>query len=88
MSKKVQISKRLFLELVRYFCLEQKDNVDYDYITDELTKKLNNLVMHENYTAYKTAKTEEERKELKNKLIDSYLKLYLWNDKSKYDDFL
>lgn len=87
MSKKVQIPQKLFLELVRYFCLEQKDNVDYDYITDELTKKLNNLVIHQNYTAYKTAKTEEERKTAQSKLIDSYLNI-LYKDKSKYDDFL
>ena len=66
--KNVQISKDLFIKLVKYYHFEMYELEDE--IRDELEKKLNSLVMREYYTAYKTAPTDTEREEARKKYLD------------------
>ena len=63
--KKVQISRELFLNLIRYHFAEMYE-LEED-IKNELENKLNLMVMREYYTAYKTAPTEQEREEARKK---------------------
>lgn len=57
--KKVQISYELFLELVKYHLMEIDANSEK--IKEELTEKMDSLVLRELYSKYKTAPTEEEK---------------------------
>lgn len=57
--KKVQISYELFLELVKYYLMEIDANSEK--IKEELTEKMDSLVLRELYSKYKTAPTEEEK---------------------------
>lgn len=66
--KNVQISKELFVKLIKYHHFEM-----YGFegeIKNELEKKLNSIVMREHYTTYKTAPTEQEREEARKKYLD------------------
>ena len=66
--KNVQISKELFINLIKYHYFEM-----YEFeneIKNELEKKLNSIVMREHYTTYKTAPTEQEREEARKKYLD------------------
>lgn len=66
--KKVQISRDLFIKLIKYHHFDM-----YEYeedIKSELEEKLNLMVMREYYTTYKTAPTEQEREEARKKYLD------------------
>ena len=66
--KNVQISKELFVKLIKYHHFEM-----YEFegeIKNELEKKLNSILMREHYTTYKTAPTEQEREEARKKYLD------------------
>ena len=66
--KNVQISKELFVKLIKYHHFEM-----YEFeneIKNDLEKKLNSIVMREHYTAYKTAPTDQEREEARKKYLD------------------
>lgn len=66
--KKVQISRDLFIKLLKY---HHFDMYEYeDDIKSELEKKLNLMVMREYYTTYKTAPTDQEREEARKKYLD------------------
>ncbi len=66
--KKVQISRDLFIKLIKY---HHFDMYEYeDDIKSELEKKLNLMVMREYYTTYKTAPTDQEREEARKKYLD------------------
>lgn len=66
--KNIQISKDLFIKLIKY---HHFDMYEYeDEIKSELEKKLNLAAMREYYTAYKTAPTEQEREEARKKYLD------------------
>lgn len=66
--KKVQIPYELFLMLIKYFYCEMYEYEDS--IKKELEKKLNLLVMHDTYSKYRTAPTEQEREEARKKYLD------------------
>ena len=66
--KNVQISKELFVKLIKYHHFEMYEFEDE--IKNELEKKLNSIVMREHYTIYKTAPTEQEREEARKKYLD------------------
>lgn len=66
--KKVQISRDLFIKLIKY---HHFDMCEYeDDIKSEFEKKLNLMVMREYYTTYKTAPTEKEREKARKKYLD------------------
>ena len=64
----VQIPIHLFMELVKFFVIDLE--VDRQKISRELEDKLDALVMHEQYTKYKTARTDEERETARKKYLD------------------
>lgn len=66
--KNVQISKELFIKLIKYHHFEMYEFEDE--IKNDLEKKLNSIVMREHYTTYKTAPTEQEREEARKKYLD------------------
>ena len=66
--KNVQISKELFVKLIKYHHFEMYEFEDE--IKNDLEKKLNSIVMREHYTTYKTAPTEQEREEARKKYLD------------------
>ena len=66
--KKVQISKELFFNLIRFHFAEAYE-VEED-IKNELQQKLDSMVMREYYTKYKTAPTEQECEEAHKKYLD------------------
>lgn len=66
--KNIQISKDLFIKLIKYHHFDMYEFEDE--IKSELEKKLNLAAMREYYTAYKTAPTEQERAEARKKYLD------------------
>lgn len=65
---RIQISQELFIDLIRYFVLE-----DYNYfenIKKALEKKTDSMLKREYYTKYKTAPSEKEREEARQKYLD------------------
>lgn len=70
MSKNVQISRDLFLDLVRYFCLDDTSKTRSEAIRDAVETKLDKLVKHELYSTSKTALTEEERETARQQYLD------------------
>lgn len=70
MAKNVQIPLELFLELVRYFVLEDTTEERYKAISDALSTKFDKMVNHELYSAYKTAETPAEREKARQQYLD------------------
>lgn len=70
MSKNVQISSETFFKLVRYFYLENHEKELYESITKDIEHKIDSIVKHELYTQYKTANTEQEREQARQKYLD------------------
>lgn len=66
--KNIQISKDLFIKLIKYHHFDMYEFEDE--IKSELEKKLNLAAMREYYTTYKTAPTEQERAEARKKYLD------------------
>ena len=69
MQKNVQISNELFMDLIRYHLLDFTENGAE--IRKGLERKLNAMSDRELYKKYKTAETEEEREEARQKYLDS-----------------
>ena len=67
MRKNILMPEEMFVKLVKYFLME--DVALEKEISIFLRKKLDQLVMHDLYSKYKTGASEEERK----KAIDKYL---------------
>ena len=61
MSKQVQIPQELFLDLVRYFCLDDTSTGRYKAILNGLEAKIDKLARHEAYSASKTSENASER---------------------------
>ena len=66
--KNIQISKDLFLNLLRFHFAEIHE-VEGD-IKNELQQKWNSILLREYYTIYKTAPTEQEREEARKKYLE------------------
>ena len=58
--KQIQIPEQLFMELVKFHLLDMEENLPS--IKQGLEAKLDALVMRDLYSKYKTAPTEEERR--------------------------
>ena len=68
--KQVQISEELFLDIFRYFHLEEPEEQLYRKIKLQLNEKLNKIVKRNLYTEYKTADTNEEKEPARQKYLD------------------
>ena len=71
MSKSVQISKELFLDLIRAHLFEQSDPAADARIKAGLSQKLDSLVLRELYSEYHNANlTDEEREAARQRYLD------------------
>ena len=66
--KKVEISQELFIDLIKYHCIE--DNPKNEKICQALEEKMDRLVRRELYTRSLTAPTEEEREAARKEYLD------------------
>lgn len=66
--KNVQISQELFMQLLRFHLMEDVDCETE--IKQGLEKKLDKMVMRDLYGKFKTAPTEEERKQARIEYLD------------------
>lgn len=75
-QKSVTIKETLFMDLVKYFLV----NVREDGIRFELQEKLDALVKRELYTKYKTAKSSAEREAARQEYLEKVgiLKDFRW----------
>lgn len=67
-QKSVTIKETLFMDLVKYFLVNVRE--DEDRIRLELQKKLDVLVKRELYTKYKTAKSATEREVARQEYLE------------------
>lgn len=68
--KNVQIPQELFLQLVRYFCLDDTSPELYNSLKSDLEAKLDKLARHEAYTAYKTSESPETAEQARQRYLD------------------
>ena len=66
--KNVQISQKLFMQLLRFHLMEDVDCETE--IKRELEKKLDKMVMRDLFGKSKTAPTEEEREQARKEYLD------------------
>ena len=66
--RNVQISEELFVNIVKYFLLEQKESLPD--ICRGLEQKMDALVSRELYTKYKTAPSEADREKARREYLD------------------
>lgn len=65
----IQISEALFVDLVKFHLFGVQDNAES--IKRALEGKLDAIVARQNYTAYKTAPTAEEREKARQQYLDA-----------------
>lgn len=65
---KIQISEELFVDIVKYFLLEQEERLPE--IRRGLEQRLDALAMRELYTKYKTAPSEVDREKARREYLD------------------
>ena len=65
---KIQISEELFVDIVKYFLLEQEERLPE--IRRGLEQKLDALAMRELYTTYKTAPSEADREKARREYLE------------------
>jgi hypothetical protein len=66
--RNIQISEELFVDIVKYFLLEQEERVPE--IRKGLERKMDALAMRELYTKYKTAPSEADRERARREYLD------------------
>lgn len=66
--RNIQISEELFVNIVKYFLLEQEDSLPD--IRRGLEQKMDALAMRELYTKYKTAPSEADRERARREYLD------------------
>ena len=66
----IQIPRSLFLNCVKLLCCEVSDTKLLADTQNALETKLEALMRRELYTAYKTASTDEEREQARQKYLD------------------
>ena len=66
--KQVQISKDLFLSLIKYHILECHN--DEEKIVKMLKKKYDSIINRNLYTKYKTAPSEEEKEKARQEYLN------------------
>ncbi len=68
MAKQVQIPEDIFKKLIMFHILGNTE--DQETISQYLEEKLERLVQHDLYAAYKTAQSEEEREKARIQYLD------------------
>lgn len=68
--KNVQISQETFLNLIRYFCLDDSSVELYNSLKSDLESKLDKMIAHETYSAYKTSDSAEAREKARQQYLE------------------
>lgn len=68
--RSIQIPLEAFLRLYKVICLDMGTQDDLQALKTILEGKFDALVRHETYTAYKTAETDTEREDARQKYLD------------------
>ncbi|MDD5888981.1 MAG: complexin-2 [bacterium] len=69
-SKSVKIDLQTFIKLMRYFTLDDHSNELYEEIKRDIDSKTDKLYRHELYSQAKTADSEQEREQARQKYLD------------------
>ncbi len=67
-EKQIQIPEPLFLAIFKYFIAGKAD--EFNYIADEINRKLDKMIEHDLYTKSKMAATPEEREKARQEYLD------------------
>lgn len=70
MNKNIQIPLEAFLRLYKVICMDLGTEDDLRDLKSILEGKFDALVRHETYSSYKTAATDEERENARQKYLD------------------
>lgn len=70
-EKQIQISEKLFLELLEYVCDDKPTYAAQQNILRQFQNKIKRMVEHDLYSTYKTCKNEEEREQARIQYLDS-----------------
>lgn len=70
MNKSVKIDLQTFIKLMRYFTLDDHSNELYEEIKKDIDNKADKLYRHELYSQSKTADSEQEREQARQKYLD------------------
>ena len=69
-NKTVKIDLQNFIKLIRYFTLDDHSNELYEEIKRDIDSKADKLYRHELYSQSKTADSEQEREQARQKYLD------------------
>lgn len=69
-EKSVQIPESLFVQIAKYFLLDEQDEQTKAFIKRGLERKLDAITNHNLYTQYKTAPTEQEQEQARLEYLD------------------
>ncbi len=69
-EKSIQITERLFIEIVQYFLLDNRNQEQEQSIKQSLSHKLDAIVLHDLYTKYKTDPSPELQEKARNEYLD------------------
>ena len=73
MKKNIQISYELFLNIAKYFTIQENEQYKKELeeiIVREINEKLDKLVLHELYTKSKQAPTIEEKEQARQEYLN------------------
>ena len=70
MAKNIQISQETFLNLIKYFCLDDSSVELYNSLKSDLEAKLDKIIAHETYSQYKTADSPEDREKARQQYLE------------------
>lgn len=69
-QKNVQIDIDLFCSLIEYFVAGEVNEFYYNEIRQALEQKIDKIIAHQKFSAYKTAPSGEERERLRREYLD------------------
>ena len=87
-DKKIQIDLELFVDLiVNALRHSEEDDVQYQRIMKIAKVKVEAMMRHDLYSAYKTGTTEEDRAKARKKYLDSIglFDAFRWDDRDDYN---
>lgn len=70
-DKQIQISEKLFLELLAYVCNDTPTYAEQQNILRQFQDKIKRMTEHDLYTIYKTCHDEKEREKARLEYLDS-----------------
>jgi len=69
-EKQIQIPEPLFLDMCRYFLLDQAEPELASRISKGISDKFERIACHDFYTTYKTAPSEQEKERARKEYLE------------------